>query len=511
MNIQGKLEQWLHTTDVDVASTSAGDLIDDACLAFESYARSSVLRGLQRALKAVLDRPEHTHIGVEEIDDAPEARGDRVFEDWSRREYLFLFNGWEPFDVPFEEMDSLIRAYVRSGSAMSQMEVCRWAWSDEYQEAHGSRRRLDHRCFQKMLRALDVQKNSPPFAPHRAKEETVEQLVGSHRIQQEATLLHKIDQGNRSFFEAKYKEQLKNDRRLLSRLADVHPNVESISFDIQVESRRDVDSNLEPCHPLIIISDWHIGALVRMPGNNLYDKEVAQERLSKLRFEVEEYFHTNRRPVEGLTIAICGDMCDGPMGDMRAGQQHEQDLHYHEQSRATVRALAEFLAFVRGLFPDVPIHVPCVPGNHGRGTANKADDPVRLVEIMIYQNVEDCVAEQLQMEFNICADVLNIFYIYSTQVIQTHGDRITKNVERLIRAAMDKRATHHLMISGHFHSETEKTMDVLADSFAVRSGSIMGDTPYGLQQLGLSSRPSQRIIEIRKSIGPLVPGTLVLE
>jgi hypothetical protein len=35
----------------------------------------------------------------------------------------------------------------------------------------------------------------------------------------------------------------------------------------------------------------------------------------------------------------------------------------------------------------------------------------------------------------------------------------------------------------------------------------MGDTEYGLHQLGLGARPSQSIIEVRRD-GPRLPGTL---
>jgi predicted phosphodiesterase len=163
------------------------------------------------------------------------------------------------------------------------------------------------------------------------------------------------------------------------------------------------------------------------------------------------------------------------------------------------------LGHLRGLVGDEAITVHAVAGNHGRAGGHASEDPKRLPELLLYRLCEEMTG-QIDVVWDRSTDIIHQWRVYMCQILQTHGDRAPKDLDKVLRAMLDKRAESHLLIRGHRHS-----LEVVEshDGMGWQSGSLMGDTEYGLHQLCLGARPSQSIIEVRRD-GPRVPGTLLV-
>lgn len=418
------------------------------------------------------------------------SRGDSYTLDWSAQTYQFVVDQYR-FSAQFEEVEHWVRWYVYDGCAMSQRTVTRMAW-------HHDGRRLTRDFAARIFRVLGIDKNSPPFPPHQLETHTPEELAKLHFAQAQADAEHAIRADESRQWRQLYRNAVKAKTRLDVMREEIEGRVGDVRWRIDVQPVDAIEA--EPCAPIVVLSDWHVGA--KTPW---YDQHTFARRVDALCGELDDWFRLYRRPVEAVHVAICGDMIDGPGGNMRPGQQAEQDLYYDEQVAVAAEGLARVLGYIRGLHPRKCVEVHTVTGNHGRGTSGKADDPMRLPESLLYRLTE-ALTRPLDIAWDRGADVLHQWRVYTTQVIQTHGDRAPKGLARICHAMRDRAADWQLVLRGHRHSL--EVME-LHDALGVQAGTMMGDTHYGLHQLGLSARPSQSIIEVRPS-GPRVPGTLLL-
>jgi hypothetical protein len=417
-------------------------------------------------------------------------RHDSFAIDWSASTYRFTVDRYD-FDATFAEVEHWVRWYVYDGCAMSQRTVTRMAW-------HHDGRRLTVDFARRLFRVLGIDKNSPPFAPHALAAHTPEELAKLHFAQAQADAEHAIRADESRQWRQLYRGEVQRKTKLDVMREEIESHAGSVRWHIDVPAAPTVD--VEPYAPIIALSDWHVGA-----KTSHYDRHTYWRRVEQLCAGLDDWFRAYRRPVDEVHLAICGDMIDGPVGNMRAGQQAEQDLYYDEQVSEAAKGIMRVLGHLRGLFPDAPITAHTVTGNHGRGTAGKGDDPMRLPEALLYRLCE-AMTERLGIQWDRGPDVLHVWRVYTTQVIQTHGDRAPKGLQRICHAMRDRDADWQLVLRGHRHSL--EVME-LHDALGVQAGTLMGDTYYGLHQLGLSARPSQSIIEVRPS-GPRIPGTLLL-
>lgn len=410
-------------------------------------------------------------------------------------EYAFLIKG-TAFRACADEVQRWCRWYVADGGNLTQRAVSRMALQvDE--------RILTRDFVRRIFSVLGIDKGSPGFAPHMLARHTPDELAKLHFSMAQSDAEAAVRSREHDEYKRLYREEVQRRGQgevMLDRIMDRMPST-TIAVHVRPAA---ANARLEPYTPIVCLSDWHVGALVRM-GSARYDHDVYRARLSKLRSELDDWFLAYRRPLDELRVAVNGDMIDGPIGTMRPGQQAEQDLHYEEQVEAAAVGIVEVLAHLRGLVGSVPVTVHAVAGNHGRAGGHSAEDPRRLPEILLYRICEE-MTRSMDIVWDRSSDIIHEWRVYDTQVLQTHGDRVPRDMDRILRAMMDKGARHHLLLRGHRHS-----MEVVEShsSLGVQCGTIMGDSEYGLHQLGLGARPSQSIIEVRRG-GPRMPGMLLV-
>lgn len=445
-----------------------------------------------------------------------------MFCAYNLNEQVYYFNFAYDSNLPnvaadFSQIRRLVEAYVYYGEAKTRKQCTRILLDEtDFAEEHGdivrdvngNPIRFEH--TKKILKALGIDKNSQPYPPHDIREKSREDIIQAWREKDEAWIEKQKLETDAEHWKSRYKD-LVSDRmdvkRILEEVADGLPE-----GDIRLEiDPIEMDSDKPEYDMIILLADWHVGQVSDVLTNT-YNKSVFKNRINRLKEGIQAWMQTHDRPIRKCWIVVNGDMLDGPNGTMRPNQQYEQDLFYNDQTRVASRSLSEVISFVRGHLPNsIPISIQAVPGNHGRSTKEREDDPYRMIELATYQ-ISEAITEDLEnLEWSIAREIFQDWlinhYSRTTQIIQTHGDRSYKNYKDHIEALMDKRADYHLLTSGHYHHE--KIQEDL-DKLGVQSGSLAGDEPYGLHRLAVGSRPSQRIMMVDQD-GPYIPGQLIVD
>lgn len=483
MTIRDEAFAWLdkHADEVEgMASRSAA-----------RYMKAKGVKGSERSLR----RHHAQWLGGAAGDDSETGHDTSDRYVYEGDEYTFTIKG-TTFHADADEVQRWCRWYVHDGGRLTQRGVSRMA-------LHVDDRILTKDFIRRIFIVLGIDKSSPGFAPHMLDKHTPQELAKLHFSMAQADAEAAIRSREVDEYKKLYRKEVESRGKGELMIEKIMEHMPSSSISIHVRPAR-ADDRLEPYTPVIILSDWHVGALVRV-GSHRYDHEVYRARVRALRDELDQWCAAYRRPMDEVRIAINGDMVDGPLGSMRPGQQAEQCLYYEEQVFAAAQGIVEVVAHIRGLVGDKPITVHAVAGNHGRAGGHASEDPRRLPEMLLYRICEE-MTRSVDVVWDASSEIIHEWRVYQTQVLQTHGDRAPRGIDKILRAMMDKSARTHLLLRGHRHSlEVTESHDALGH----QSGTIMGETDYGLHQLGLGARPSQSIIEIRRD-GPRMPGTLMV-
>lgn len=361
-------------------------------------------------------------------------------------DYLFMLRGVQVV-VTREQMAEWVRLYVSAGDGLTLTQTVRKSGAPV---TYAQMRRIFTLC--------DVYKSSMPFAPHELREQEPEALAGQLREEAEARI------------EASYKEG--EAKRWKTKAIKARKDV----FDVELLARNILDSGYLPEPPertknipsgsvrIMLATDWHVG----------YHTDVLRRRVSELA----------EHPVQ--IVCFGGDILDGPQGNMRGHQLHDQDLHFEEQ---VLEAVAMMVYLVRRVGAE---RVYCVTGNHDRTSADRKDDPRRLALRLAYRIAE---MQTPEAEWTLAPQDVCAFDVGQTRVILTHGDKAKPRA--LVWAHRTPEARHYLILTGHKH-HTHITED--ADTLHIQGGSLVG-RGEAAERLGLWAPPSQVIAEVT-ALGP---------
>lgn len=180
--------------------------------------------------------------------------------------------------------------------------------------------------------------------------------------------------------------------------------------------------------PVLLASDWHHGEVVRpeeVGGVNEFNSEVSARRIKKLVTLTTElcYEHMGRAKYsyEGMVFALGGDMISGDI--------HEELLATNDKTpQQCVNDLTDLLAGAIEHFAGKfgKLFIPCVVGNHGRGT-RKPRMKGRVFtsfEWNIYCNLAREFKRSKHIQFLIPEDTDAYFKVYGHRYLLTHGDSL---------------------------------------------------------------------------------------
>lgn len=188
--------------------------------------------------------------------------------------------------------------------------------------------------------------------------------------------------------------------------------------------------------PSTIWSDWHYGEVVRMPGINTFDKNVAKKRIQRLcETTVDLAFnHMGRAKTTypGCIVALGGDMLGGDI--------HEELMKSND--RTTQQSIEDLIDMISGGLEMMAssfgkLFVPCVVGNHGRST-KKMQMKERVFtshEWNVYCGVARHFKRSRHVQFNIPETADCAFNLFGHRYLLTHGDSLgTKGGDGIIGA-----------------------------------------------------------------------------
>jgi predicted phosphodiesterase len=250
-----------------------------------------------------------------------------------------------------------------------------------------------------------------------------------------------------------------------------------------------------------ILSDIHFPEVVEpkeVYGLNAYDARIAELRL-------ENFFRGETRITNEIfeTTPITGTV-QFWIGDMLSGNIHEELMATNDFDllEAVIR-LSELLVAGVQLHldsTDTPLHVVCVPGNHGRLTkkpkAKKFNEDT--VDWLLYHMVARHFKEEKRVTFQVGTASDHMVTINNYRFLVTHGQQarggagIIGAIGPIMRLDFKKRKLaiqtgneYDYLVTGHFHTFVPNLMGV------VINGSIVGYNEYASQN-NLSFEPPQQ-------------------
>ena len=405
----------------------------------------------------------------------------------------------EVFDIPANQIQWLLQEYVHrsvGGRGKTQRTICR-----EFGVVFD--REMQHEVLVYILRALGVDKNSRPVAPHRYLPEYGEadkHIVRSIRVKREAAVEKKLRETDIEYLTKRNVELLEALQEKESIIEALHENHQPIDIDFSVTSQSP-SMGLAGFHVLHLFSDWHVGA------TEYTTKYLELDLINQL-----DHFHdVLNLNIDGCTQIYAGDLLDGVMGDMHAGQAQHQYLTGAEQMRLSARKIEVIEKWIYDALPhpEGSQWSGYVTGNHDRVSKSYKDDPERVVGQAVQMWAEDITQGYTKwLKPERFSSILSTT-IKSTQILVYHGDKQPDNWRKLLWTHLDKKCDYHLLISGHKHAPELKVSEDLG-VMVVRIGSPLDKDNYAKENLGLGSRSSKQVLLIGEK-GPQLPGQLLLK
>lgn len=177
--------------------------------------------------------------------------------------------------------------------------------------------------------------------------------------------------------------------------------------------------------PVLLLSDLHLDEVVdlaEMDGINAYDRAIAEKRLERVAEGVVKLLRQYVAGVtyDGLLLAILGDIITGEIHDELA---RTNEAPPSASIAYWVPKLAAFIKYLADEL-DVPVHVPCVDGNHDR-TYRKTPKKKRAESSLawiIYNWLADILRDDDRITFSITTSPEQLIDVYDTTLLLSHGD-----------------------------------------------------------------------------------------
>lgn len=240
---------------------------------------------------------------------------------------------------------------------------------------------------------------------------------------------------------------------------------------------------------IVVVSDWHIGAVIKNSNGNDYNFEIAKERIQKLYEEIIEYAYTFG--VTDIVIANIGDMVEG-LYMRNFNQPFEAEYNLSEQISKATKLLLDFILLLSN---DLNVKYFGIAGNHDRWFFEKntvdSDNVMKIINESIKTVLE--LSKIDRVEF---IEVQEEFNYEKTLKVGTktfkfiHGDNEGKNMNIDKHSSLEREEIDCLVM-GHYHSH--KVEEGNYGKLNIVNGSLMGRNSYS-RKFKASSNASQTII-----------------
>lgn len=259
-----------------------------------------------------------------------------------------------------------------------------------------------------------------------------------------------------------------------------------------------------PGVPITIWSDFHWGEVVRsveVSGVNEFNTEIARKRFRLLvERTVDLCFHHMVCPTyPGIVVCLGGDMITGEI--------HQELAETNDAT--TMQALIDLQSeLIRGLEIMADrfgrVFVPCVVGNHGRGTLKpRAKGRVfTSFEWLLYCQLERHFRDDDRITFLVPGEADAHFRVYGHRYMLTHGDSlgvkggdgiigalgpITRGRIKVSRSEAQIGRDFDTLLIGHWHQYMPMRK-------VITNGSLKGFDEYARLMLRVEYEPPQQAL-----------------
>lgn len=260
---------------------------------------------------------------------------------------------------------------------------------------------------------------------------------------------------------------------------------------------------------VVVISDWHIGAIVDTAINN-YNFNIAQNLLGQYLNKIEHQIAINK-PREVMIVNL-GDSIEN--ATMRYNQSFSVEFDTSEQQVRAIKLTSNFVSAVVAVANNYGVeqtYYTGIMGNHDRVNGNKKDNiygdgftkvlnamieaTSNALEGLTYIEPEDIHRTDIQIA---CHDKV-------VQMLFVHGDINNLTSPNVLAEASQFMGTHYdAIVGGHLHSAKISEQN----GWIIQSGSLIGPTDYSDKLSKVASR-SQEIILIDND-GNITPNIVSL-
>ena len=221
---------------------------------------------------------------------------------------------------------------------------------------------------------------------------------------------------------------------------------------------------------------------------NCYNREIALLRLQQFHDNLIRLLrdYISGIKYDGLVLALGGDMLSGNIHEELRETNEDTMLNsvlfWSSQIASMIRSLAEKTK--------LPISIPCVVGNHGRGTEKPRYK--RYVfenfDYLLYHLIQKDLLSVKNISVNIAKSTDLLLQVYNTKILLTHGDQFKggSGISGLLAPLMlgsyrkakrmqEAGLPFDYLAIGHFH-EMGQFKQILAN------GSLKGFDEYALKR-----------------------------
>lgn len=350
-------------------------------------------------------------------------------------------------------------------------------------------RNMSPEVMGQIMKALSFTKASLPVAPHKVERNTVEQSVHDLRMAKVVAIHAKHENDSAKFWRQKYEEEVKRGETSMVRWTQEIAN--------HVEERQPsgfprllFEDKLTAYTPVFLFTDWHVGLCFKdFVGE--YSFPTFLDRRNRLCMQIQNWLRAYKRPIDEIVIAVGGDLVEGAL-PMRKQHLLTQDLYEGDQVYEAAESLQWLIRGIWDASGKRPCRVYSVGGNHDRAGGSRKDDPNRFVAQVTAKMAQQMLPKEISWEHK---DHVNVFAIYDSLFILTHGDKIANDPRRLVGAFRRPHIKDYVILTGHYHSH-EVSQD--CDITHIRGGSLIGYDPHAAMY-GYGAPPSQCMVEVRRS------------
>ena len=297
------------------------------------------------------------------------------------------------------------------------------------------------------------------------------------------------------------KKELREKNSRISKLNTKLSKSVQIAEDIKYYLREDIGSiekinykrirSKSEYKLLVVVSDWHIGYIIKNYRGNTYNYEIAKRRLAKLISEIKEI--ALRYKAKDIIVVQAGDIIENTY--MRETQQaFECEFSASEQVSKAIKLFYEFITTISE-FANVDVY--SLGGNHSRISSKAANIDGDNYNVIINETIKMLV----DISENKRIRVGNVDYIEDSCMIKTngltikafHGDKKPKEAKKLYDTEISLECEKiDIIIRGHHHNFEVSSQN--NGGYVVTNGSLFGYNPYSNDVIRSNSHASQTVI-----------------